>query len=68
MTRDELRTWLDRPPLRWNMFGVDGWQHWYDPFTGEYLGTRSSRTGPDPVGAAQRCDCETCVSGRHAAR
>lgn len=61
MTRDELRAWLDRPPPpRWNMFGVDGWQHWYDPVTGEYLGARSPRTGPDPVDAKQRCLCGQC--------
>lgn len=68
MTRDELREWLDRPPPPRPPLVVDededgwvfvsGWREWF--YDTEFLGTRSSRTGPDPVGAVQRCGCEQC--------
>ena len=34
------------------------WRSWFD---GEvFLGTRSSRTAPDPVDAKQKCGCDQC--------
>lgn len=39
---------------------IDPWEFWFT-VDGEYLGTRSARTGPDDVGAAQRCGCEQCA-------
>lgn len=59
--RARLRAHLDRRPLT----GGRSWLDWYawslsgEPI-GEYLDQRSARTGPDAVGAAQRCGCEQC--------
>lgn len=63
MTRDELRAWLDRRPQRRSVKFLGLWPRWRAWFTtsGEYLGQRSARTGPDPVDAQHHCGCEQCI-------
>lgn len=69
--RAGLVAWLDRPaPQRFDGVGLVGtallahrpWRSWFDG--DEYLGERSSRTGPDVVGAAQKCTCDQCSESR----
>jgi len=57
--------WLDRkpPPENDRAHGlVEPWCDWFDD-DWNYLGERSARVGPDPVGAVQACGCEVCVNG-----
>lgn len=70
MTRDELREWLDRRPMRpWHtgrrldMQPDEAWRDWFAE-DGTYLGEVSPRIGPDQVDAKQKCLCEQCRPGR----
>jgi hypothetical protein len=73
MTREELRAWLDRKPpyavsdvIPDHAFDSRPWCSWFE-FHGftqppTYLGERSARTGPDDVGAKQKCTCDQCIT------
>lgn len=59
--REALRREMDRPPS-WRAPGLPpAWQTRWFSMDGEFLGSRSERTRPDPVDAKQKCPCLQCT-------